>query len=96
MTNITAAGYIVQDKQGYAIHGVGATVDEAWAEVVANAGPFTNSVGDEITPDEAFERDFKVYGATAALMQMVREEGGAISWDIVRGVACTRGEAEEA
>ena len=93
MTDITAAGYMIQDKQGYAIHGIGATVDEAWAEVVANAGPFTNSVGDEITPDEAFE-DFKVYGATAALIDKVKAEGGDIAWSVVGGVACTRQEAE--
>lgn len=93
MTNITAAGYMIQDKQGYAIHGIGATVDEAWAEVVANAGPFTNSAGDEITADEAF-KDFKVYGATAALIAQVKDEGGAIAWDVIGGVACTRHESE--
>lgn len=83
-----ASGYIIQDKQGYAIFGAAETVEEAWAQVVAEAGPFFNAYGDEKTADEAFLEDFKVYDATAELIQRVNEFGGAIAWDVVDGVAC--------
>lgn len=88
-TNITAAGYIIQDKQGNAIFGIGETVDEAWAQVVSGAGPFFDAYGNEKDDEAAFVEDFEAHGATAALMQQVREEGGAIAWGMVRGVACT-------
>lgn len=85
----TAAGYIIQDKQGNAIYGVGETVDEAWAEVCAEAGPFFDAHGNEKDDETAFTEDFRVYGATADLIQRVKDHGGAITWEIVDGVACT-------
>jgi hypothetical protein len=88
------AGYIVQDKQGNAIFGFGETVDEAWAMVVAEAGPFFDAYGEPKEADRAFTEDFKVRGATSDLLAQVREEGGAIAWRVIRGVACTRDQAE--
>lgn len=92
--NITAAGFIIQDKQGNAIYGVGETVDQAWAQVVAEAGPFSDAYGNEKSDEDAFTEDFKAYGATASLISKVQSEGGAISWDVVNGIACTSEEAE--
>lgn len=94
MTSIIAAGYMIQDKQGTAIFGIGATVDEAWAQVVDGAGPFFDSYGNEKADDDAFVEDFRAYGATAALIAKVEAEGGAIAWDVIYGVACTIQEAE--
>ena len=93
--SIEAAGYMIQDIQGNAIFGVGATVDEAWAMVVDSAGPFLNIIGDEISNDEVYETQFQTYGATKALIDRVMERGGAIAWGKVRGVACTEEEEEE-
>lgn len=95
-TTISAAGYMIQDRQGYAIHGIGETVDEAWAEVVAGAGPFFDAHGNERDAETAYLEEFTTYGATAALLAKVRAEGGAISWAVIGGVACTREEAEAA
>ena len=93
---IEAAGYMIQDKQGNAIFGIGATVDEAWAMVVDGVGTFSDAYGNDVPADEACEAQFKVYGASAALMAKVQADGGAIAWDIVRGVACTIEESEMA
>lgn len=82
-----AAGYIIQDKQGYAIYGAGESVDQAWAQVVAEAGPFFTPHGTEKTADQAFDEDFTVYGATAELIAYVVGNGGAIKWDVTGGVA---------
>jgi hypothetical protein len=86
---IEAAGYIIQDKQGNAIFGFGDTVVEAWAMAVDGAGPFFDAYGNEKSDEAAFTEDFKTYGATAALIDQVRSEGGAIAWGLVNGVACT-------
>jgi hypothetical protein len=96
MTNITATGYIIQDVQGYAIYGVGASVDEAWADVVDAVGQFFDAYGNTIPEDDAYLTQFRTYGATAALMEHVRAYGGATTWDIVDGVACTPEEAATA
>ena len=96
---ITASGYIIQDTQGYAINGIGETVDDAWANTIRDAGPFFYPSGTEKPEDVAFIEDFQAYGATAALLASVRENGGSgadISWDIVGGVACTADESEAA
>lgn len=93
---IEASGYIIQDKQGNAIYGTGSTVVEAWAQVVAEAGPFMDAYGNEKDDERAFVEDFKAYGATAALIAKVKTEGGAIAWDVVRGIACVPGEADDA
>lgn len=91
---IQATGYIIQDRQGNAIFGYGATVDEAWAMVKEGADPFMDAYGNEKSDDRAFVEDFKTYGATDALIEKVKTEGGAIAWDVVGGVACTREEGE--
>ena len=93
---IEAAGYMIQDKQGNAIYGIGETVEEAWAEVVDGAGPFFDAYGNEISDDDAYTTQFRTYGASAALMEKVKAEGGAIAWRVVGGVACTVAEAEAA
>ncbi len=95
-TKIEAVGYMIQDKQGNAIYGIGATVVEAWAMVVDGVGTFMDAYGNDIPADTAYETQFTTYGASAALMAKVEAEGGAIAWDVVQGVACTREEAEQA
>jgi hypothetical protein len=89
---IKAVGYMIQDKQGNAIFGVGETVEEAWQQVVNGAGNFIDAYGDHISSDEAFLTQFRVYGATAALIDEVQTQGGDISWQIIRGVACIKEE----
>ena len=83
MTNLTSAGYVTQDKDGYAIWATGSTVSEAEAATA------------EIAMDGDLS-GFNTYPATAALIAKVEAEGGQIGWDIVSGIACTREEAEEA
>jgi hypothetical protein len=80
--------------QGNAIFGTGESVDEAWAAVVKECGPWVNSDDEERDPEEVYENDFRAYGATRALLDQVQEQGGEISWRIVRGVACTVEEAD--
>ena len=93
---IEAAGYMIQDKQGNAIYGIGRTVDEAWAMVVDGVGTFFNANGDDIPADEARGTQFKTCGATTALMAQVKAEGGAISWGVIDGIGCTVAEEEMA
>ena len=95
MTSINSVGYVVTDKENNVIYGHGASVVEAWAEVVDGVrGDFgTNIDGEPITADQAFDSHYKVHGATAALLARVDDVGGAISWDLVNGVACTPAEA---
>ena len=93
-TMIEAAGYMIQDNQGNAIYGIGATVDEAWAMVVDGVGTFFDAYGNDIPADQAYETQFKSYGASAALMAQVKAEGGAIAWGVVRGIGCTIAEEE--
>lgn len=92
---VEAAGYIIQDIQSNAIHGFGDTVDEAWQMVVDSVGSFSNVYGNTIDPDLAYETQFKTYGATARLMNVVAECGGNIAWRVVFGIACTPAEAGE-
>ncbi len=84
----TAAGYIVQDRDGYAIHGIGKTAEAAWADTVANVDSFHDGHGEEITADEAREQ-FRTCPATQDLLDEVECNGGAIAWDVVDGIACT-------
>lgn len=91
---IKSVGYIIQDKQGTAIYGFADTVSDAW-KMVCEIGPFFDAYGNEVDESVVYETQFKTYGATAALINQVKEEGGAISWRIVRGVACTKEEAEQ-
>jgi hypothetical protein len=82
MTKINAAGWMVQDRDGYAIFGVGGTEAEAWAQVA-------DGVGDEMDAER-----FVAFEASAALIQQVNECGGAIAWAVIDGVACTTDEAD--
>lgn len=72
-----AAGYMIQDRDGYAIHSIGFTAEEAWRELVANAGPFFDAEGNEKDDELAREEDFRTFGATAALIQKVEEYGAS-------------------
>ena len=90
---ITASGYVIADSQGNAIHGVGASVDEAWAQVVDEGGPWEDLDGNPRDTDEVFANDFEVHPASAALIAEVADRGGAISWSYVGSVACTEAEA---
>lgn len=92
---IKSVGYIIQDKQGYAIYGYGDTVDEAWQMVKADADPFIDAYGNEMDDETAYTTGYKTYGATAALIEKIKTEGGAIAWDVVEGVACTIEEGEQ-
>jgi len=93
---IKAAGYITQDNDGSAIYGAGLTEAEAWAET-AEAGPFFGGgAGDTITNQEAFDTQFDIWPATQALIDLVKERGGSISWYHLDGVACTDEEYEAA
>ena len=91
---IKSTGYIIQDKQGNAIFGYGATVDDAWEMVKDGAAPFFDAYGNEKADEDAYTQDFKTYGATAALLAQLAASGGAIAWDVVDGVACTIEEVE--
>jgi len=92
--SIKAAGFVVEPKNGFAIYGIGATEDEAWADVVDAVGYFQDRFGNDISPEEARETQFDIVPATAALMQKVRDEGGQIGWTHVDGIACTDTEEE--
>ena len=95
MTNtLTASGYMIQDLDGYAIHGIGATAEEAWAMVVDGVGAFHDAQGDDVSADVARDTQFKTCGATAALMAQVQAEGGAIAWGVIDGIGCTVAEEE--
>jgi len=96
MTTRTAAGYIVQDRDGYAIFGMGATAEAARADALPNVGPWedrdSNTVGAD-DPEFGFDAKFLVLPATQSLLDKVAAEGGAIAWDVVDRIACTRDEA---
>lgn len=93
-TTIFAAGYIVQDNDGIAIYGYGLTADEAWAMVVDGVRHFHNRVGDDVTAEEARHTQFKTLPASANLLALVADRGGAIAWGMVGGIACTCEEEE--
>lgn len=96
MTKFTAAGFIAQDRDGYAIAGIGETAEMARADALEFAGPWEDRDGNTVGPDHpefGFDAKFTIIPATAALLREVRDEGGAIGWDVIAGVACTRGEA---
>lgn len=66
----TIAGYIATDTDGTAIYGIGATADEA--------------VTDARTESRDPEGEYVVLGATAALLDRVRQDGGGpdIRWTV--------------
>lgn len=92
--NIKPNGYMIQDIQGNAIYGIGSTVEEAWVMVKDGIDSFFDRYGNDISEDEAYLTQFKVFGASDALMAQVSAEGGYITWGEVRGVACTIAEEE--
>jgi hypothetical protein len=91
---IVSKGFIVQDKEGLVIYGIGKTIDDAWAEVVTGVGSFLDACGNAIAPQIARETQFSTYPATSALIAEVKAKGGAISWEIVENIACTCKEAQ--
>ena len=95
---IKSAGYMVTDTQKTAIYGVGETVDEAWAQVVAEADDetFEDQDGNAISQDVIFEKSYRAQAASAALIAKVNAEGGDLAWGEVGGVACTTGEENAA
>lgn len=81
--------YVIYDLDKTAIFGVGATVDEAWQQVMDLCErPRNSSTGEPVSDDEWFD-DFRVRGATAALVAQVKREGGNIAWGYINGAACT-------
>ena len=87
-----SAGYVIYDSEETAIFGAGASVDDAWQQVMELCDrPRNFFTGEPVSDDEWFE-DFRVRGATAALIAQVESEGGNIAWGYLAGVACTVGE----
>jgi hypothetical protein len=84
------AGYIVQDCDGYAIAGMGATEEEARADALQYVGPWEdrdfNTVGPD-HPEFGFDAKFTILPATAELLRIVQDSGGQIGWDVVDGIA---------
>lgn len=95
-TEMKSTGFIFQDTSDYAIFGAGSTEAEAWAQVVDGVGQFHDFAGNDTTADDARETQFSCYPATAALLAQVEDEGGAIAWGVVDGIACTIDEEEAA
>ena len=80
--------YVIYDLDKTAIYGVGASVDEAWQQVMDLCErPRNFFTGEPVSDDEWFE-DFQVRGATAALVAQVESEGGNIAWGYT-SAACT-------
>ena len=109
MTTVTiqTAGYIVSDND--AIYGCGATSDAAWTDLLRTMHHARIQIIDdrEYRSTEQQEEDeiamqggctmassFRVQPASAALLAQVENQGGAIAWDQVGNVCCTRDEAE--
>lgn len=92
-TRITAAGYIAQDRDGYAIFGAGASADAARADALGNVGPWEDRDGNTVganDPEFGFDAKFLILPATQALLDRVAAEGGAIAWDVIGGIADVR------
>ena len=92
---IKAAGYIAQDKEGYAIAGFGATEAEAREAALPFVGPWEDRDGNTVgvdDPEFGFDAKFVILPATAALISEIQSSGGAIAWGNVDGIACTREE----
>ena len=99
MTLPATAGFVVANNE--AIWGTGDTADAAWADMLANLEPGTVLVTeDEETPDDGRPwtraRDYRILPATTGLLVAVEGVGGDLCWEVVRGVACMRHEAEAA
>ena len=79
--------YVIYDLDKTAIFGVGASVDEAWHQVMDECERPIDIEGNPVNDDEWFAR-FQVRGATAALVAQVKREGGNIAWGYT-SAACT-------
>jgi len=96
---IQAAGFIVHDNE--LIHGVGATADEAWADMKQTMDAANISLLEDDADSEAelgswtLASDMKLRAASADLLRDVVDRGGNCGWYVVGGVACTRDEAGE-
>jgi hypothetical protein len=85
---INSAGYVIYDLDQIAIYGTGATVDEAWQQVMSSCDrPVNAFTGEPVSDDEWFAQ-FKVRGASAALLEQAASTGGDIAWGYLGGVAC--------
>jgi len=93
---LTPAGFITQDKDGYAIASIGATEAEARAEALNWIGPWEDRDGNTVGPDDpefGFDAKFIILPATQALLDHIEGVGGATAWAVIDGIACTRAEA---
>ena len=85
---------IATDRDNIAIHGLGATADEARRDALDNAGPLFDAEGNDLPEGEAMAQ-FVTRPATPALYARVKDHGGAIAWgSLPDGRACTREEEE--
>ena len=90
-----SAGYVVCSNEG--IHGIGATADDAWSDFEGGLWEVAIVTQGDDTPEDCNrvrKSDYKICPATAALLDLLEERGGDVAWVIVRGIACTVGEAE--
>ena len=97
MTTLKTAGFIIANDA--AIIAVGATLADAIADYNRDVGGILITLEDG-TKDYAPMTEDNLGGhiarpATAALLAQVEDVGGAISWEVVNGVACTCDEAEQ-
>jgi hypothetical protein len=83
---------VIYDSEETAIYGAGATVDEAWQQVMSSCDRPLNAFDGEPVSDEAWFAEFRVKSATAALLEQVASTGGDIAWGYLAGVVCTVGE----
>ena len=86
-----SAGYVIYDGEETAIYGAGASVDDAWQQVMDLCDRPVNLDGEPVSDDEWYAQ-FRVKGATADLLAQVESGGGNIAWGYLAGVACTVGE----
>jgi len=91
----TSVGYVIYDTQEYAIYGAGATVDEAWEQVMDECERPLDTNG-ALVDDDAWYSMFTVSCASQALLDLVEAEGGAIAWCLVDGVVCAPSEGRSA
>jgi hypothetical protein len=86
---INFVGYVIYDLDQIAIYGTGATVDEAWQQVMSGCDRPLNAFDGEPVSDEAWFARFTVAPASAALIAQAESEGGDIEWGYLGGGACT-------
>ena len=100
MTTLKTAGFVIAGPN--AIMAIGPTLEAAIAKFNDDIGDFQFTTEDGGIEYRAFTeddlgrpQDGKHYAlpATAALLAQVEDVGGAISWEVVDGVACTCDEA---